>query len=63
MIVMIIIRLFRKKDKPVNPLVEYNPPQNINPALFGAILNEKDKLLLTEELNKLNFTLGSLKVV
>ena len=35
--------------------------KNVLPPV--SILNEKDKLLLTEELNKLNFTLGSLKVV
>ena len=34
--------------------------KNVLPPV--SILNEKDKLLLTEELNKLNFTLGSLKV-
>ncbi|MDC0330507.1 dihydrodipicolinate synthase family protein [Candidatus Pelagibacter sp.] len=33
--------------------------KNVLPPI--SILNEKDKLLLTEELNKLNFTLGSLK--
>ena len=35
--------------------------KNVLPPI--SILNEKDKILLTEELNKLNFTLGSLKVV
>ena len=35
--------------------------KNVLPPV--SILNEKDKLLLTEELNKLNFTLGSLKVI
>ncbi|MDA9662505.1 dihydrodipicolinate synthase family protein [Candidatus Pelagibacter sp.] len=35
--------------------------KNVLPPV--SILNEKDKLLLTEELNKINFTLGSLKVV
>ena len=35
--------------------------KNVLPPV--SILNEKDKLLLTEELNKLNFTLGSLKAV
>jgi len=34
--------------------------KNVLPPI--SILNEKDKLLLTEQLNKLNFTLGSLKV-
>ena len=34
--------------------------ENVLPPV--SILNEKDKLLLIEELNKLNFTLGSLKV-
>ena len=34
--------------------------KNVLPPV--SILNEKDKLLLIEELNKLNFTLGSLKV-
>ena len=34
--------------------------KNILPPI--SLLNEKDKLLLIEELNKLNFTLGSLKV-
>ena len=34
--------------------------KNVLPPV--SILNEKDKLLLTEQLNKLNFTLGSLKV-
>ena len=34
--------------------------QNVLPPV--SILNEKDKLLLIEELNNLNFTLGSLKV-
>jgi len=34
--------------------------KNVLPPV--SILNEKDKLLLTVELNKLNFTLGSLKV-
>ncbi|MDA9042909.1 dihydrodipicolinate synthase family protein [Candidatus Pelagibacter sp.] len=33
--------------------------KNVLPPI--SILNEKDKLLLTEQLNKLNFTLGSLK--
>ena len=33
--------------------------KNVLPPV--SILNEKDKLLLTEQLNKLNFTLGSLK--
>ena len=33
--------------------------KNVLPPV--SILNEKDKLLLIEELNKLNFTLGSLK--
>jgi 4-hydroxy-tetrahydrodipicolinate synthase len=35
--------------------------KNVLPPV--SILNEKDKLLLTEELNKLNFTLGSLRIV
>ena len=35
--------------------------KNVLPPV--SILNEKDKLLLTEQLNKLNFTLGSLKAV
>jgi len=35
--------------------------KNVLPPV--SILNEKDKLLLTEELNKLNFTLESLKAV
>ena len=34
--------------------------KNVLPPI--SLLNEKDKLLLKEELNKLNFTLGSLKV-
>ena len=34
--------------------------KNVLPPV--SILNEKDKLLLIDELNKLNFTLGSLKV-
>ena len=34
--------------------------KNVLPPV--SILNEKDKLLLMDELNKLNFTLGSLKV-
>ena len=34
--------------------------KNVLPPV--SILNEKDKFLLTEQLNKLNFTLGSLKV-
>ena len=33
--------------------------QNVLPPV--SLLNEKDKLQLIEELNKLNFTLGSLK--
>ena len=33
--------------------------KNVLPPV--SILNVKDKLLLTEELNKLKFTLGSLK--
>ena len=33
--------------------------KNVLPPV--SILNEKDKLLLIDELNKLNFTLGSLK--
>jgi len=35
--------------------------KNVLPPV--SILNEKDKLLLIDELNKLNFTLGSLKAV
>ena len=35
--------------------------QNVLPPV--SLLNEKDKFKLTEELNKLNFTLGSLKAV
>ena len=33
--------------------------QNVLPPV--SLLSEKDKIHLTEELNKLNFTLGSLK--
>ena len=33
--------------------------KNVLPPV--SLLNEKDKLQLIEELNKLNFTLGSLK--
>jgi 4-hydroxy-tetrahydrodipicolinate synthase len=35
--------------------------KNVLPPV--SILNEKDKFLLIEELNKLNFRLGSLKAV
>jgi len=34
--------------------------KNVLPPV--SLLNEKDKMLLINELNKLNFTLGSLKV-
>ena len=34
--------------------------KNVLPPI--SLLNEKDKLQLIEELNKLNFTLGSLQV-
>ena len=38
---------------------ENNIYKNVLPPV--SLLNERDKFLLIEELNKLNFTLGSLK--